>query len=197
MECTLLEPRGLLSPKAHPCANGYIILKMLSTERKVLLMKTDAITTAVVLMCCLVVCALEPQACAADKAQGAATLTEVKQETAQAFKAIEQYSAAQKDEAVKKMQAALADIDARIDHMENRCAANWRSMNEVTRKKEQAALRELKRERIKVAEWYGSMKSSSAETWEDTKKAFLKSTDSLSDAFNKAEKQLLPKQKTK
>jgi hypothetical protein len=160
-------------------------------------MKIFKCTTAVMLMSCLVVCAPAPQVFAADKAQGDSTLTEVKQETAQAFKAIENYSAAQKDEAVKKTKAALDDIDTRIDAMENSFAAHWRSMSEASRKKEQAALRELKRERIKVAEWYGSMKNSSAETWEETKKAFLKSTDALSEAFNKAEKHLLSKQKSK
>ena len=160
-------------------------------------MKTLKGTTAVLFISCCVVCARAPQVFAADKAQGDTTLTEVKQETAQAFKAIENYSAAQKDEAVKKSQAALADIDDRIDKMENSFAAHWRSMSDASRKKEQEVLRELKRERIKVAEWYGGMKNSSAETWEDTKKAFLKSTDALSEAFNKAEKQLTPKQKSK
>ena len=160
-------------------------------------MKTATITAAAMFMSCFVFCAVAPQIFAADKAQEDTTLTEVKQEVAQAFKAIENYSAAQKDEAVKKTQAALAGIDDRIDKMENRFAANWRSMSQASRKKEQAALRELKRERIKVAEWYGGMKNSSAETWEDTKKAFLKSTDALSNAFNKAEKLLLPKQKSK
>ena len=156
-------------------------------------MKTPTGTAMLLLMQLLIFSAMAPPVFAADTEQGGATLTKAKQEAGQAFKAIENYSAAQKDEAIKKMQVALADLDDRIDHMENRSAEKWRSMSEATRKKEQAALRELKRERIKVAEWYGSMKNSSAEAWEDTKKGFLKSTDALSDAFNKAEKQLQPK----
>ncbi len=164
-------------------------------ERKVFGMKNYTVQTTVLLMSFLVFCATSPLVYAADEAKGEISLREVKQETAEAFKSIENYSAAQKDEAVKKTQAALADIDDRIDKMENSFAAHWRSMSDASRKKEQAVLRELKRERIKVAEWYGSMKNSSAETWEDTKKAFLKSTDDLSEAFNKAEKQLTPKHK--
>jgi hypothetical protein len=160
-------------------------------------MKTSTGTAILFFIHCLIFCASAPPVFAVDKDHGDTTLTEVKQEIRQSFKAIENYSAAQKDEAIKKTKAVLADLDTRIDDMENRSAAKWRSISDATRKKEQAALRELKRERIKVAEWYGSMKNSSAETWEDTKKAFLKSTDALSDAFNKAERQLQTKQKSK
>jgi hypothetical protein len=158
-------------------------------------MKTLTATAMFLLMQCLIFCAMAWPLFAADKEQGGTTVTEVKQEVWQAFKAIENYSAVQKEEAIKKTRTALDDLDAQIDKMENRSAAKWRSMSEATRKKEQAALRELKRERIKVAEWYGSMKNSSAEAWEDSKKAFLKSTDALSDAFKKAEQQLQPRHK--
>ena len=160
-------------------------------------MRTSTVTVMIFFIHCLISCAISSPVFAVDKEQGNTPLTEVKQEIRQSFKSIENYSAAQKDEAINKTKAVLADLDTRIDNMENRSAAKWRSISEATRKKEQAVLRELKRERIKVAEWYGSMKNSSAETWEDTKKAFLKSTDALSDAFNKAEQQLLPKQKSK
>jgi hypothetical protein len=156
-------------------------------------MKTPTATAVFFLMHCLICCAVTSQALAADKQQSPGTLATMKQEAGQDFKAIENYSAARKDEAINKTQAALADLDARIEGMENRSAAKWHSMGETARKKQQAALRELKRERIKVAEWYGSMKNSSAEAWEDTKKAFLKSTEALSDAFNKAEQQMKPK----
>ena len=160
-------------------------------------MKIPTVTAVFLLMQCLLFSAMAFSVAAADAEQGGATFMKAKQEVWQDFKAIENYSAAQKDEAINKTKAVLADLDTRIDNMENRSAAKWRSISEATRKKEQAALRELKRERIKVAEWYGSMKNSTAETWEDTKKAFLKSTDALSDAFNKAEQQLQPKQKSK
>ena len=160
-------------------------------------MKTYTLKTAVLLMSFLFFRATTPLVFAAGEGQGEITLKEVKQETSQTCKSIENYTADQKDEAVKITQTALADIDSRIDKLENSFAAHWRSMSDASRKKEQEVLRELKRERIKVAEWYGGMKNSSAETWEDTKKAFLKSTDALSEAFNKAEKQLTPKQKSK
>ena len=160
-------------------------------------MRTRIVTAMYFLMQCLLFSAMALQGFAADTEQGSITLKEMKQEVGQAFKSIENYSAAEKDKALDKTRGALADVDARIDDMENRSAAKWHSMSETARKKEQAALRELKRERIKVAEWYGSMKNSSAETWEDTKKAFLKSTDALSDAFNKTEQQLQPKKKLK
>jgi hypothetical protein len=166
-------------------------------QRKEVHIKTSTATALFLLIHCLIFCAIAPPVIAADKEQVGATLSEVKQEVGEAFKSIENYSSAQKDEAIKKTQAALADLDARIDHMENRSATKWRSMSEAARKKEQAALRELKRERINVAEWYGSMKNSTEETWEDTKKAFLKSTDALSDVFNKAEQQVQPKKKSK
>jgi hypothetical protein len=44
----------------------------------------------------------------------------------------------------------------------------------------------LRKQRNEVAEWYGGLKHSASNAWEDVKKGFLKSYQALRDTFDKA-----------
>src|SRR5882762_7446781 len=55
-------------------------------------------------------------------------------------------------------------------------------------KNAKAALDELRRERNEAAEWYGGLKHSSAESWEQVKTGFVKSYEVLKESFAKARK---------
>ena len=115
------------------------------------------------------------------------TMKEVKQEVADAAKAIKDYSIDQRDQAVKKVKSALDDLDSRIDKLQDRIDDNWDKMNKATRQKTKATLRVLRKQRNEVAEWYGGLQHSSAGAWEDIKKGFSDAYTAFYDAWEKAE----------
>jgi BMFP domain-containing protein YqiC len=114
---------------------------------------------------------------------------DVKEKVTEAAEAIKNYSFDQRDKAIAKAKAALAHLDARIDRMESRLNKRWDQMNQSSRKKAIATLRALRKQRNEVAEWYGGLKHSSGNAWEDVKKGFLKSYQELQDALDRARSQ--------
>ncbi len=129
---------------------------------------------------------LSPQVFAADTSADETSAAEVKEEVAESAEAIREYSAEQRDEAVQAAKETLARLDARIEAMQAKLDENWDEMDQAARQRSSDALKALKRQRTEVAEWYGGMKHSSAEAWEDVKKGFVDSYRSLGDAFGKA-----------
>ncbi|MCF8050574.1 MAG: hypothetical protein K9L59_05005 [Desulfobacterales bacterium] len=117
------------------------------------------------------------------------SIKEVKQETQDLIQALQGYTADQRDEAVQRARAALKKLDERIDALETRIDENWDQMNKAAREKARANLRTLRKQRNEVAEWYGSLKTSSAEAWEHMKKGFSDAYKALGDAWEKSEKE--------
>lgn len=111
---------------------------------------------------------------------------EVGQEVKEAVEAIKEYSADQKDEAVKKGKAVLDHLDGRIEQMESKIKKEWDQMGDSARKTAKTSLEAVKKQREEVAKWVGSMKQSSAGAWEDVKKGFVESYQTLADSFDKA-----------
>src|SRR5882724_9966784 len=91
-------------------------------------------------------------------------------------------------QAIKNAKAALDDADRRIDRMERKLDSEWERMDLATRKRARATLDALRRERNEAAEWYGGLKHSSAESWEQVKTGFVKSYEVLKESFAKARK---------
>jgi len=102
---------------------------------------------------------------------------------------IKNYTVKQRDEAVRKAKEALVDLDARIDRMESRLDKKWSQMDESAREKARATMNSLRKQRTEVAEWYGSLKHSSASAWKEVKKGFSKSYEDIKTAFTKAERE--------
>lgn len=111
---------------------------------------------------------------------------EVGQEMQEAVEAIKTYSAEQKDQAVKKGKALLDDLDARIERMKSKINQNWGRMDAAARKKATASLEAIQKQRVEAAEWYGSLKQSSAGAWEEVKKGFVENYQALHDSFDQA-----------
>lgn len=88
-------------------------------------------------------------------------------------------------EELHKSKTDLDDLDRRIDALEASIDKNWDKMNKATREKARSSLRELHKQRIKVAEWYGSVKNSAADTWKHMKKGFSDSYQALHDSWEK------------
>lgn len=117
------------------------------------------------------------------------TMHDVKQEMKEAAGAIKNYSVAQRDEAVKAAKSTLNKLDTEIERMETTLDKNAENMDREARKKARATLQTLRRQRNEVAEWYGSMKHSTGDAWQDIKTGFLKSYHVLQESFNQAQEE--------
>jgi hypothetical protein len=117
------------------------------------------------------------------------TAKDVSSKAKETGRAIKDYTVAQRDEAVKQAKAALDDADARIRRLERRLDNDWDKMDEAARKHARATLDALRRERNELAEWYGGLKHSSSEAWEEVKSGFAKSYDALKKSFTRARKE--------
>ena len=61
-------------------------------------------------------------------------------------------------------------------------------MDQSARKKARAALDALRHERYELAEWFGGLKHSSREAWDEVKGGFVKSYEALKESFTRAKK---------
>ena len=129
---------------------------------------------------------------AAQPAAEKTTAKEVNEKAAEAIRAINGYTADQRDEAIKRAKEVLADLDVRIDRLESQVSQKWDQMDQAARRQARSTLAALRKQRNELAEWYGGLKYSSAEAWGQVKNGFLNSYEALSKAFGKAESELGP-----
>lgn len=115
------------------------------------------------------------------------TSEDVKQETVEAVEALKKYSIEKKNTAVSEVKVVLEELDARINHMQNRIENRWDEMDQASRDKAKATMQTLRKKRNELSEWYGGLKHSSANAWEDVKIGFVKGYEALANAFDKAE----------
>jgi hypothetical protein len=117
---------------------------------------------------------------------------EIKQETGDLLESLKSYTVEQRDEAIRKSAAAMENLDKRIETMAESIDQNWDALDQAGQKKARAAMRELRRERTLVAEWYGSLQNGSAEAWEFMKEGFSDAYRSLQKSWEKAEQEFGP-----
>lgn len=122
------------------------------------------------------------------------SIEEVKKETQDLLQVIGSYTADKRDEVVQKAKENLDTLDIHIDALEARIDKNWGKMSKDARKKARENLKALRKQRNQVAEWYGSMKTSSADAWDHMKKGFSNAYKALEDAWRKSEKEFRPKE---
>ncbi len=151
-------------------------------------MKIRAITVSVRALALGALLAVSPLSFAAE-AHGT-TAKDVARKAGETGRTIKDYTVAQRDEAIKNAKAALDDLDRRIGRMERKLDSEWDRMDQAARKKARATLNALRRERNEAAEWYGGLKHSSAESWEQVKAGFVKSYEALKESFARARKKL-------
>ena len=58
-------------------------------------------------------------------------------------------------------------------------------MDKAGRERSQAGLKELRTQRIELAEWYGSLKNNSLSFWEQMKKGFTDAHQAIIDTWEK------------
>lgn len=117
------------------------------------------------------------------------SIKEVKQKTQDLIQALGAYAADQRDEAIEKTKTGLDELDKRIDALETRIDNNWDQMNKAASEKARANLKALRKQRTEVAEWYGRLKTSSADAWEHMKKGFSDAYKKFSDTWEKSAKE--------
>jgi hypothetical protein len=117
------------------------------------------------------------------------TAKDVSRKAGETGRAIKDYTVAQRDEATRNAKAALDDLDRRIGRLERKLDSEWEQMDQAAHKKARATLNALRRERNDAAEWYGGLKHSSAESWEQVKAGFVKSYEVLKESFAKARRE--------
>ena len=128
-------------------------------------MKSDILKLTALTLFVALLLAGAPMSFAADKTAGQKI-----DETAQAIK---NYSAEQRDEALKSAKNVLADADARIDHFENKMSRDWDKMNASARKHAQETMKTLRRQRQDLSQSYGELKRSSSNAWDEVKGGFV------------------------
>jgi hypothetical protein len=131
--------------------------------------------------------------CYAQTENANTSIEDVKKETKDLLQTIGSYTADKRDVAVQKAKEGLDRVDKRIDALEARIDKNWDKMSEAARKEAREDFRALRKQRNQVAEWYGSMKTSSADAWDHMKKGFSDAYKALQDAWEKSEKEFSSK----
>ena len=149
-------------------------------------MKTRSINNLVKVIIALTSLMMASTAFAAQATPPKTTAQDVEKKVTDAVSAIKTYAIDQRDEALQKAKIVLDDIDARINDLESRLSQKWDQMDQATRQKAASHLAALRKDRNKVAEWYGGLKHGSSQAWEDVKTGFSKSSQDLQDAFKKA-----------
>ena len=130
------------------------------------------------LLCILLSC-VQLGATAADSKQ-------VITETEAAWAAIKGYSAEQREQALQKSRKAIDALDQRIAELEAEGQAKWDTMNTSAQREWNEGLTSLRTQRTDLAKWYGAMKHSSANAWEQVKSAFSASYNVLKDSLRAA-----------
>lgn len=114
------------------------------------------------------------------------TIQDVNQQTEELLTALKQYGSDKREEAIKKTTEALIRLDQRLDRLETRIDDKWDEMDKTARKKARSTLRALRKQRIELAESFGSWKNSSASAWDHMKEGFAKAYQKLDDAWSRA-----------
>jgi hypothetical protein len=133
---------------------------------------------------------LSPLSIAAEPDSSKMTAKDVSKKADDTAHAVGKYTIQQRDEAVRSAKSALDDVDARMRALDRKVDREWDHMDQAARRNARAAQTALRKERDEVAEWYGGLKHSSAESWEDVKSGFVSSYQKLKASFAKARKDL-------
>ncbi|MGA8261870.1 MAG: hypothetical protein WB783_16790 [Arenicellales bacterium] len=117
---------------------------------------------------------------------GAGKQESLEKQWSRTVESLRSYSAKQRDKALEAGKKTLDAMDERIDKLEAWTSEHWSTMSTEARKKSVETLDEMRRQRNKVAEWYGGMKHSSAEAWDGVKQGFINSYDKLQSIYSNA-----------
>ena len=96
------------------------------------------------------------------------------------------FTAERKAEAAAAMKESLDAVDRNIDKMEEWTLRQWGELSESARAARSKSMRELRSARNEMAEWMGSVRYGSADTWEEIKDGIGAANQRLKDAYDDA-----------
>ena len=118
--------------------------------------------------------------------------TQVKEDTRALLDSLSHYTAEQRDQALERANEALARLDKRIEKLDARIRDRWENMDEENRQRAREHLEALREQRMKLAEWYGSMKTGAGQAWEEIKRGFTDAYQAFGQAWEESEQDLEP-----
>jgi hypothetical protein len=127
----------------------------------------------------------------ADSADQKTTGKDVGKKIDETAQTIKNYSAEQRDEALKSAKSLLADADAHIDQLESDMNKNWDKMSASARKHAQETMRTLRRQRQDLSQSYGEAEAQFLECVGRSQKRLLESYEALRDSFAKGREGIL------
>jgi len=126
---------------------------------------------------------------AVSAADSKTSIDEINQQTRELLHSLKSYSAEQRDQAIAEADDVLEKLDERISVLHENMVDQWQQMDQAARDNAQATLRALRKQRTQVAEWYGSLKTSSAGAWSQIMQGFSEAYGNLHEAWGKAEQE--------
>lgn len=118
------------------------------------------------------------------------TIKDIKQDTKELVSTIKNYSFDKKEQLVKKSEKSLEKLDKRIDNLESKVDKNFTKMSTKAKEKSRETLKELRKQRVELAENLGQLKSSSLDAWQTIKNGFEQAYKRVELSWQKAEKEL-------
>lgn len=96
---------------------------------------------------------------------------------------IRQYSVESKELAGEKAKEIMADIDKRIQILEDAIADTTNNMRDSMRDAKIKTIVKLKEQRQSLDTWYQKFRNSSKDAWEEIKQGFIRSYDSFQHTY--------------
>lgn len=113
-------------------------------------------------------------------------LQQVQHDWRRAARALMRYGVAQRNEALERGKRLLHRMDRRLDTLEAQTQKDWSHLDRSAREQRRKTLRELRRQRNRVAQWYGGMEHGSAGAWNNVKRGFVTAYGALDRSFIRA-----------
>lgn len=118
---------------------------------------------------------------------GPSTLKAMGRDMEAAAQAVKRSTIQERDKAMASGKETLDYLDAQMEEIQGRMDRNWDRMSAEARREARASLVALQRQRRQVSEWYGGLRHSSAEAWEEVKQGFVESYRSLQENLRTAQ----------
>jgi len=125
-----------------------------------------------------------------------ASFEQVQAEFSEAFEAIGQYTAEERDEALAALDSTLERLDDRIEELQQRAMDEWSQMSEASREQTSEALRDLRERRNRLSEAYGALSQGTGTAWDDLIGGVRNGWSDLSQAWDDATAALGPDSET-
>lgn len=130
----------------------------------------------------------EPSSSAAASTQSPApSATAAEDEAAEdRVQALRKFTFQQRAEAVERARTTFDLVDRRMRDLQARMDRDWNRMDAAARERTRGAMERLRAQRVEAAEWYGGMRHSSSEAWNDVRTGFADSYRDLAAAMRRA-----------